>query len=391
MFAAGRTDRVVDGALAASVVLATVMPLVLPDPDPWWIIGLGLLASVPVVWRRRAPMVVAVVVGAAMSVLVTWEKPLLPFGPLLAVYTIADLSPTWKRLAAIPAIVATVGTSLVLPGENDETFRLVGTAFVAAYALGTSVRASRSRAAELTERARRLEQEHIAAAAEERTRIARDMHDIITHSVGLMVVQAEAGPVVVRGDPDRAEAVFDAIADMGRGALAELRGVLNTLRTPGEGGGPVCGHDGDGGSVCGHANDGGPVCGHDDERLSEALFQPRLANLPALLDRSGLDVVSTTAGIPRPVAESVEAAVYRIVQEALTNVRKHAGTSAVRLALTWRERLTVEITDNGRGPGERGGYGLAGMRERAAACGGTLRAEAGRDGGFTVRAEFPLE
>ncbi|MEV4532132.1 sensor histidine kinase [Streptosporangium sp. NPDC049304] len=371
MFAAGRTDRVVDGVLAAGVVLATVMPLVLPDPDPWWIIGLGLLASVPVGWRRRAPMVVAVVVGAAMSVLVTWEKPLLPFGPLLAVYTIADLSPTWKRLAAIPAIVAAVGTSLVLPGENDETFRLVGTAFVAAYALGTSVRASRSRAAELTERARRLEQEHIAAAAEERTRIARDMHDIVTHSVGLMVVQAEAGPVVVRGDPDRAEAVFDAIADIGRGALAELRGVLTTLRTPGEG--------------------GGPVCGHADEPLSESLFQPRLANLPALLDRSGLDVVSTTAGIPRPVAESVEAAVYRIVQEALTNVRKHAGTRAVHLALTWGERLTVEITDDGRGPGERGGYGLAGMRERAAACGGTFRAEAGRGGGFMVRAEFPLE
>lgn len=361
----------VDGALTAGVVLATVMPLLLPDPDPWWIIGLGLLASVPVGWRRRAPMVVAVVVGAAMSVLVTWEKPLLPFGPLLAVYTIADLSPRWKRLAAIPAIVAAVGTSLVLPGENDETFRLVGTAFVAAYALGTSVRASRSRAAELTERARRQEQEHIAAAAEERTRIARDMHDIITHSVGLMVVQAEAGPVVVRSDPDRAEAVFDAIADMGRGALAELRGALTTLRTPGEGGEPVCGHAG--------------------ERLSESLFQPRLANLPSLLDRSDLDVVSTIAGTPRPVAESVEAAVYRIVQEALTNVRKHAGTRAVHLALTWGERLTVEITDDGRGPGERGGYGLAGMRERAAACGGTLRAEAGRGGGFMVRAEFPLE
>ncbi|MEU4404128.1 histidine kinase [Streptosporangium sp. NPDC023963] len=371
MFAAFRTGRAVDGVLAAGVVLATVVPLLLPDPHPWWIIGLGLLASVPVGWRRRAPMVVAVVVGAAMSVLVTWEKPFLPFGPLLAVYTIADLSPTWKRLAAIPVIVATVGSSLVLPGESDETFRLVGTTFVAAYALGTSARASRSRAAELTERARRQEQEHIAAVAEERTRIARDMHDIVTHSVGLMVVQAEAGPVVVRSDPDRAEAVFDTIADTGRGALAELRGALSALRVPGESGGPVWGHAG--------------------ERMSESLFQPRLANLPALLDRSGLDVVSTTAGTPRLVAESVEAAVYRIVQEALTNVRKHAGTRAVCLALTWGESLTVEIADDGRGPGEGGGYGLAGMRERAAACGGTLRAGAGRGGGFMVRAEFPLE
>ncbi|MFC4588844.1 sensor histidine kinase [Sphaerisporangium corydalis] len=371
MFAAGRTGGAVDGALAVGVVLGTVTPLLLPDPNPWWIIGLGLLASVPVAWRRRAPMAVAMVVGAAMSVLVTWEKPLLPFGPLLAVYTIADLSPTWKRLAAIPAIVAAVGVSLVLPGENAETYRLLGTAFVAAYALGTSVRASRSRAAELTERARRQEQEHIAAAAGERTRIARDMHDIITHSVGLMVVQAEAGPVVVRSDPGRAEAAFDAIADTGRGALTELREVLTALRTPGEG--------------------GGPVCGHAAGRQGESLFQPRLANLPALLERSGLDVVSTTTGTPRPVAGSVEAAVYRIVQEALTNVRKHAGTRAVRLALTWGERLTVEIADDGRGRNEGGGYGLAGMRERAAACGGTLTAETRRDGGFVVRAEFPLE
>jgi signal transduction histidine kinase len=367
MFAAGRVGRAVDGALAVGVVLATVGPLLLPDPKPWWIIGLGLSASLPVWWRRRAPMLVAVVVGAAMSVMVMWEKPFLPFGPLLAVYTIADLSPTWKRLAAIPAIVAAVGVSLVLPGEDDETFRLMGTAFVAAYALGTSVRASRSRTAELAERARRREQEHIAAAAEERTRIARDMHDIVTHSVGLMVVQAEAGPVVVRSDPDKAEVIFDAIAGTGRSALAELRGVLAALRNPADGGGPAWGHAG------------------------EALLQPRLANLPALVERSGLDVVSTTAGTPRPVAESIEAAVYRIVQEALTNVRKHAGTRAVRLTLTWGENLTVEIADDGRGPGESGGYGLAGMRERVAACGGTLTAGAGRNGGFMVKAEFPLE
>ncbi|GAA4578963.1 histidine kinase [Planotetraspora phitsanulokensis] len=368
MFAAGRLGRAVDGALAVCVVVATVGPLVLPDPKPWWIIGLGLLASVPVWWRRRAPMVVAVVVGAAMSVMVMWEKPFLPFGPLLAVYTIADLSPTWKRLASIPAIVVAVGISLVLPGENDETFRLMGTAFAAAYALGTSARASRSRAAELAERARRREQEHIAAAAEERTRIARDVHDIVTHSVGLMVVQAEAGPVVVRSDPDKAEEVFDAIAGTGRSALTELRGVLAALRTPGEGGDRAWGHAG------------------------ESLFQPRLANLPALLERSGLDVVSTTVGTPRPVAESVEAAVYRIVQEALTNVRRHAGTRAVRLTVTWRESLAVEVADDGRGPGgEGGGYGLAGMRERAAACGGTFTAGVGRDGGFRVHAEFPLE
>jgi len=276
-----------DAVVTAVTVAATLGPLLVPDPKAWWIVALGVVASAPVHWRRRAPMAVALVVGAAMTVMVFWEKPFLPFGPLVAVYTIADLSPLWKRLAAIPAVVAVVGASLVLPGEDSETFRLIGVAFVAAYALGTSARASRSRAAELAERARRLEQEHLAAVAEERARIARDMHDIITHAVGLMVVQAEAGPVVVRSDAPRAEAVFDAIADTGRGALAELRGLLTTLRDPG----------------------------------AKDLGQPRVDGLAELAARSGLDVAVTEEGERRPVPGSVEAAVHRIVQEALTNVR----------------------------------------------------------------------
>ncbi|MEV4223233.1 histidine kinase, partial [Nonomuraea sp. NPDC049725] len=246
----------------------------------------------------------------------------------------------------------------------SETFRLVGIAFVAAYALGTSARASRSRTAELTERARRLEQEHVAAVAEERARIARDMHDIITHAVGLMVVQAEAGPVVVRSDAPRAEAVFDAIADTGRGALTELRGLLAALRT----------------SAVPVGEDLGPV-------------QPRLDGLASLAGRSGLDVDITVEGERRPVPAGLEAAVYRIVQEALTNVRKHAGVDAVRLRLRWTAQdLVVELADEGGGPARGGsGYGLIGMRERAAACGGTLTAGPGPAGGYVVRAVFPLE
>ncbi|NUR89867.1 MAG: sensor histidine kinase [Nonomuraea sp.] len=322
-----------------------------------------MVASAPVYWRRRAPMTVALLVGAAMTVMVFWEKPFLPFGPLVAVHTVADLSPTWKRLAAIPAIVAVVGVSLALPGEDSETFRLIGTAFVAAYALGTSVRANRSRTAELAERARRREQEHIAAAAEERARIARDMHDIITHAVGLMVVQAEAGPVVVRSDAPRAEAVFDAIADTGRGALTELRGLLTALRT----------------SAAPAAKDLGPA-------------QPRLDGLAALAGRSGLDVVVTVEGERRPIPGGLEAAVYRIVQEALTNVRKHAGAGTVRLRLRWTARqLLAEIADEGGPRRGSSGYGLIGMRERAAAYGGTLTTRPGQDGGFMVSAVFPLE
>ncbi|GAA2278044.1 histidine kinase [Nonomuraea roseoviolacea subsp. roseoviolacea] len=363
-WAARFSGRRADGAIAAATTAATLGPLLASGPKAWWIIALGVLASAPVHWRRRAPMAVALFVGVAMTVMVFWEKPFLPFGPLVAVYTVADLSPTWKRLAAIPAIAATVGVSLALPGEDGETFRLIGTAFVAAYALGTSARANRSRAAELAERARRREQEHIAAVAEERARIARDMHDIITHSIGLMVVQAEAGPVVVRSDAPRAEAVFDAIADTGRGALTELRGLLTALRA----------------SAAPVTEDLGPV-------------QPRLDGLAALAGRSGLDVVMTVEGEPRPTPGSIEAAVYRIVQEALTNVRKHAGVRAVRLRLRWTSaELLVEVADEGRGPRPgSGGHGLIGMRERAAACGGTLSAGPGQEHGFMVRAVFPLE
>ncbi|MEU8324734.1 histidine kinase [Nonomuraea sp. NPDC048881] len=353
-----------DVAIAAVTTAATLGPLLVPSPKAWWIVALGALASAPVYWRRRAPMAVALLVGAAMTVMVLWEKPFLPFGPLVAVHTIADLSPMWKRLAAIPAIAVIVGFSLALPGEDSEIFRLIGTAFVAAYALGTSARANRSRAAELAERARRREQQHIAAVAEERARIARDMHDIITHAVGLMVVQAEAGPVVVRSDAPRAEAVFDAIADTGRGALTELRGLLTALRAS----------DGPAGEDLGTA-------------------QPSLDGLASLADRSGLDVVMTVEGERRRTSGSLEAAVYRIVQEALTNVRKHAGVRNVRLYLRWTAReLVVEIADEGGGPRrDGGGYGLTGMRERATAYGGTLTVGPGQDGGFLVRAVFPLE
>ncbi|MFI6790559.1 sensor histidine kinase [Nonomuraea sp. NPDC050383] len=347
------SSRTTEAAITGAVTVATVGPLLVPEPRAWWIVALGFLASAPVWWRRRAPMATGLLVGAAMTVMVMWEKPFLPFGPLVAVYTVAELSPLRVRMAAVPIVAATVGVSLALPAEDDQTVRLIGTAFVAAYALGTSARARHSRLAELAERARRLEQEHIAAVAGERTRIARDMHDIVTHSVGLMVVQAEAGPL----DPVRAEAAFEAIAETGRGALVELRGLLAALRSAG----------GD-------------------------LVEPRLDGLPGLLERTGLETTLTVEGDPRPITGGVEAAAYRIVQEALTNVLKHAGTPAVHVRVRWGEQgLEVEIADGGGGPsGHSGGYGLAGMRERAAACGGTLHAGSGDNGGFVVRAAFPV-
>lgn len=343
--------RVADTAITFVVVVVTVVPMVWPQPREWWILLLALAASLPVFWRRRAPLLITLLLGVAMTFLVLWEKPYLPWGPLVGIYTIADLSPRWARLVSVPVVALAVIVSLALPAENAETYRVVGTAFVAAYALGTSTRARR-------ERALRLEQERATAVERERTRIARDMHDIVTHSVGRMVVQAEAGAVVVHADPARAVGVFDTIADTGRQALTELRGLLATLREPSGG-------------------------------LREP--QPDLDALPALLLRSDLDVTLASEGEPRPIAAGAEVAVYRIVQEALTNVLRHAGTTKATVRLRWTEGgLEVEVADEGKGGKAKGGFGLVGMSERAAAFGGTVRAGPGINGGFVVKAVFPV-
>src|SRR6266699_2338842 len=342
----GLPSRGIDVAVAVATSAATVGPVLVSRA--WWAVALALLASVPVLWRRRAPVWVTAVVGLAMTALVIGgHKPLLPYGPLVGVYTIAAVSAPLVRLSVLPIIGAAVYVSLVVPHDNLDAYRVVGTAFVAAYALGTSARAHRAQTAELAERDHRLAQERAMAAAQERTRIARDMHDIVTHSVGLMVAHAEAA--------------FDAIADTGRGALAQLRGALGALRSDGNG-------------------------------VREP--QPGLDALPGLIERTrraGLHVNLTSDGVPRPVTANVDVAAYRIVQEALTNVMRHADARAVQVRLRWvNTALEVEVADDGKGAdGVTGGHGLVGMRERTAACGGTLQAGPGREG-FVVAATLPV-
>jgi signal transduction histidine kinase len=223
----------------------------------------------------------------------------------------------------------------------------------------------------LEERASRLAEAHEAAAARERARIAREMHDVLAHSVSLIVVRAEAGPVVMHSDPDRAEAAFDAIAATGRDALRQLRHTLGILR-----------------------DDSG--AGHDRIDLAP---QPGLDDLAALLDdarRAGLDASLTERGNRRTVPTELAIAAYRVVQESLTNTVKHAQARRVQVRLDWCDTaLGVEVSDDGRGAkGSAGppGHGLVGMRERVAACGGDLRTGASEDGvGFRVTATLPLD
>nr|WP_042184170.1 histidine kinase [Kibdelosporangium sp. MJ126-NF4]CEL16122.1 Putative two-component system sensor kinase [Kibdelosporangium sp. MJ126-NF4]CTQ94048.1 Putative two-component system sensor kinase [Kibdelosporangium sp. MJ126-NF4] len=319
--------------LTAVVMVSTVVPVVFMSG--WEAVVLAVLASAPVYWVLREPLLVGLVVGLATTVMAAFfVAPLVPAGPLVAIYVIAASSPPMWRLVCVAVAVVGVTVSLVIPGDDDlNTYRYLAIAYVAAYALGTNTRARRAQAA--------------AAAARERTRIAREMHDVITHSVGMMVVQAEAGPLVVRSDPDRAIGAFEAIASTGRGAVAQLREVVHALRSPG------------------------------------------VAELPSLVTGvASLEVV----GEPRPLSSEVDGAVYRIVQESLTNAMRHASASRIQVRIRWQERTVgVDVVDDGRGPSGGQGFGLLGMRERVASCGGTLRTGPGPGGtGFAVHATLPI-
>jgi signal transduction histidine kinase len=357
-------NRYLNPALAAIAVLATVLPALLGGPHAWWVLPLAILSSVPVLWRDRALIPVALVAGTATTVSASLgAPPLLPVGPLVCVYTLAARSSPPIRSLGAAVTAAGLLLSLYYPRPDVEVLRYLAVAYVLAYALGTAARARRTQAAALAERAE-------AAVLRERTRIARDLHDILTHAVGVMVVQAEAGPLLVRADPGRADAAFAAIATTGRDAAVQLRRAVGSLREPAE----------------------GPL----DQ---PGLDQPGLAQLPALVERvraTGLDARLAVSGTPVTPPADVGVAAYRIVQEALTNVLRHARARSVRVGLDYAARsLTVSITDDGRGSARRAatrpGYGIVGMRERAQSCGGTLRTGAGSGGrGFSVSALLPV-
>jgi signal transduction histidine kinase len=357
----------VDVTITLVVYAATVYPTLRHTPIDWWKVGLAVLASLPLLWRRRAPIVVALATGIGTTVLAIQQAlPQLPYGQLVATYTLAELStPIW-RLAAVLGTAVGVVISIVIPEQTIDTFGYTGLGFVTAYALGAGVRARRDRITMLEERARRLAEEQAAAAARERSRIARDMHDVLAHSVGLMVVQAEGGASIVHADPARAEAAFEAVAETGREALVQLRHTLGILRE--------------------HGND-------DERATTDPTGLDGIENLVRRARSAGLDASLVESGTRVEPPDDVGVAAYRVVQEALTNIVKHAGAKRVDVALEWGGGLLrVDVTDDGRGATVNGrGHGLVGMRERVNACGGELHAGPRPDGaGFQVRATLPV-
>lgn len=321
---------------------------------------LALLQTVPLLWRRSRPFaVLGVVTAAAVASGFAYEL-ILPFAPAVAAYAVAVHATRRQSAFATAAAIAAMATTSVRPSDYA---RLVVVA--AGWVLGDNLRTRRAYLVELEEKAERLERERKAetarAAAEEQNRIARELHDVLAHSVSVMVVQAAAARDVFEIAPERARAALEAIESTGRSALGELRRVLGIVR-------------------------------------GDAEYEPvpGLTRIDALLDTvraAGLDVRLTVEGAPRELPTSVDLSAYRVVQEALTNTLKHANAQHVDVAIRYGDALTVEIRDDGIGARNGTGTigrGLEGMRERATMLGGALDASEADGGGFVVRARFPL-
>jgi signal transduction histidine kinase len=376
---------VADALLAAVLTVVSLVVLVYASqdcrgrcrPGDGGAVSLVLLQTLPLAWRRRRPLAISLVVGAASAVYGAAPYPDLGLaiapGGLVALYTAAAWCRRRTALLIGAAVAVGVAVVMLLPGTDADVVdvAVAALALVTAWVLGDRARIQRAWTAELQDRAARLERERASdarrAVAEERTRIARELHDVVAHHVSMMVVQAEAGPVVVERDPSRATGAFDSISVTGRQALVELRRLLGVLR------------------------------GSGDAAPSLAP-QPGLAEVPALVEqvgRTGLAVELVVEGEPCPLPAGVDLSAYRIVQEALTNAVRHAGPGRARVLVRYREHdLELQVTDDGNGTDAAGpvgvGQGLVGMRERVNLFGGELHAGPRPGGGFAVAARLPI-
>ena len=307
---------------------------------------------------------------------------------LVFAYTGAAFGSKWiSRLALLGGLAAGPLTIVRFNPSGDDPHEttlkaafyavLLSTPFILCWAWGRLTRVRRAYLVELEDRAARLERERDAkaqvAVAAERARIARELHDVVAHNVSVMIVQADGAAYVLDNSPQQAKEALGTIASTGRQALVEMRRLLGVLRTA--------------------------------DATGEYVPQPSVEELPELLEQvrtAGLPVEFSSTGEVRELPRGVELTVYRIVQEALTNVRKHGGPGAsARVAVDFGDRnLKVLIEDDGRGAtdeklahgGADGlGHGLIGMRERIGMVSGSLDAGPRPGGGFRIRAVLPLK
>ncbi|WP_435830913.1 sensor histidine kinase [Nonomuraea fuscirosea] len=370
----------------------------------WW--AATALAAGGVVLRRRWPLPMLVVCVLSAGVHVAQAAPLMiiDLSVLVLLYTVASRYAWVISLAALtclllvaagwslygplpgPSEVLSMGPGLGTPSGPKEVMRVhrqasadawsglsvLGSALVASWAIGSGARSRRAYLDELHAHARDLERERdqqaALAVAAERARISRELHDVVAHGLSLMVIQAQGGAAALDNTPADTRTALETIVTTGRNSLADMRHVLAAV-------------------------------GEVDDAWHP---QPGLAHLPALLtqvNRAGTPVRLRVEGSPVTLPATMDLSAYRIVQEALTNTMKHAGTgAAASVVLTYHHaEIGIEISDNGRartgdaGAGNTGaGNGLRGMRERVKLLGGTFTAGPKPRGGFTVRASLPI-
>jgi signal transduction histidine kinase len=349
-------------ALVLLLVVSVLLELATSDQDiPLALaVPIGVAMTVPLVWGREYPRAVGgVVLGSWVVQTHAGDWTLEPQAELLPVCLVFwCLGAYLARAQAVWSLLAALGLLLAHePGDAVVQFPLMAGVFAAG-------RLMRSR--DQLARALELEREHVQqyAAAEERARIARELHDVVGHSISLMTVQAGAERMALGPDERRTAEVLGKIEETGRRTMQEMRRLLGVLRTDG-----------------------------DDPSLSP---QPGLGRVDELVDRvrgAGLAVEVATEGEPAELSPGLDISAYRIVQEALTNVLRHAEARAVRVLISHGpDELVIDVSDDGsaaRGGGR--GHGLTGMRERVAVFGGSLDAGPQPNGGWRVVARLPRE
>jgi signal transduction histidine kinase len=341
---------------------------------PRWVIGaLTVIATMSIAWRRRVPLAVALIVAAALVLQVvvaaTPNTPSVPFiAWVIALFSVSAYDSRWRAVLGGVAVIVAVNVWFASTPQNgnDNGWVFITLILTGFWITGRVVRSRNLIAAALEDRTRELEVEREErarlAVAEERSRIARELHDVIAHTLSVIVVQAGAERLVA--PPGSARDTLSSIERTSRESLAEMGRLLGMLRADGS--------------------------------SAELLPQPSLTRLDELLAAvrtAGVDVWVEVIGQPRAIHTSMDVSAYRIVQEAITNSLKHGSATHIDVRIRWSANLlTIEVADDGEGhdTAARSGYGLIGLRERVAMFQGALVTGPSELGGFLLSASLPI-
>lgn len=364
---------VVAAAIGVASVFTTDPTIVYAYPPAnGWLVLLALAATLPLAWRRVAPLAALAVSLAAVDTIMTlrWNEGVVPFATVVALYSVAAHRPV---RVAFAGLAMTIGSFVLLglvgaPFFDSAEGIFSALIFCLPFAIGLGVRRAAGLRLEAMERALEAEREittaHERAAAAERLRIARELHDVVAHTLSVVIVQASVARHLLADDPARAEPALGAIEDASRRALDDLRRMLGVLRDGSE----------------------------PTSELRPAADLAEFDELVALHRASGADTEATIDPAVATLPDSVRLTVLRIAQEALTNARRHAGGGAVKLRIECdADEVRVRIENEPGAWAERAGtgLGLVGMAERVGAFGGRLETGATERGGFRVLVTLP--